>query len=174
MPRLLADSLRRRFRFHAWASGALADALLEASCTPGGQPLPEALDRARGVLAHTLVADRVWLMRLRGERTDALALWPTLDARGLRLLAQRNADAYEDLLEPLADDDLARVAAYRALDGTRHRSAVHDVLEHVLLHGAHHRGQAAAALRAAGVAPPRLDYIAWVRARDAPPDDLTG
>lgn len=169
MPRLLADSLRRRARFHAWASAALADALVTAEAALPEQVAPEALARARALLAHALVADRVWLLRLRGEPTDALALWPSLDARGLRLLARRNADAYAGLLAALADEDLLRTVPYRTLDGERRHSAVADVLEHVLLHGAHHRGQAAAALRAAGVVPPRLDFIAWVRAGESPP-----
>ena len=38
-------------------------------------------------------------------------------------------------------------------------SRVEDVLTHVLLHGAYHRGQIASALREAGLTPPYTDYI---------------
>ena len=38
-------------------------------------------------------------------------------------------------------------------------SRVADVLTHVALHGAHHRGQLVAELRAAGHVPPYVDFI---------------
>jgi uncharacterized damage-inducible protein DinB len=43
------------------------------------------------------------------------------------------------------------------------RSAVGDVLDHVLLHGAYHRGQIASDLRAAGCEPAYTDFIHAVR-----------
>ena len=143
-----ADSLRRRFRYHAWATATLAEAVAG---------VPSALRP----LAHALVADRVWLLRLRGEPTAGVALWPDLDADGCRALARRNAAAYADLLA--APPDLDGTVSYTTSSGVAHETAVRDVLDHVLLHAAHHRGQANAALRAAEAAPPWVDFVAWVR-----------
>lgn len=151
-----ADALRRRFRYHAWANARLADAL-------GGAP-PEA---ARRPLAHALTADRVWLLRLHGEPTEGVALWPALDGAGCRALARRNAEAWEVFLtpggEPLGAAALHAPTDYANSRGERFDTAVGDVLEHVLLHAAYHRGQVAAALRADGQTPPATDLVVWLR-----------
>jgi uncharacterized damage-inducible protein DinB len=148
------DRYRRRFRYHTWATGQLAGALDDT----------EAHERARAYLAHAATADRVWLLRLRGEPTDGVALWPTLPPDGVRSLARLNADAWAAFLAGIDGRGLARTAAYTNTRGEAFETVVGDVLDHVLLHGAYHRGQAAAALRAAGTAPAGTDFIVWVRA----------
>lgn len=164
-----AARLHRRFRYHAWATARLAAALPDASA-------------AVRPLAHALTADRVWWLRLRGEPTEGVALWPALDADGCRALARRNAEAWDAALrpdgEPLGDDALDAPTDYANSRGERFDTAVGDVLEHVLLHAAYHRGQAAAALRAEGVGPPATDFVVWLRLGEpdppapAPPTDL--
>ncbi|MCH7639833.1 MAG: hypothetical protein IH855_10275 [Bacteroidetes bacterium] len=53
--------------------------------------------------------------------------------------------------------------AYTTTTGTGFENTVDDILNHALLHGMYHGGQAASALRAADTAPPAIDYIKWVR-----------
>lgn len=150
------DAYRRRFAYHEWATRALADMLTDG----------EAHEPGRALLAHAATADRVWLRRLRGEGTDGVALWPALSREDIGALARRNAEEWTGWLDALADSDLPRLVAYRNTKGEGFDTTVEDVLTHVLLHGAYHRGQVAAALRAAGTAPPATDYIAWVRRGD--------
>ena len=47
---------------------------------------------------------------------------------------------------------------YTTTTGTGFQSTVGDILNHALLHGMYHRGQAGSDLRAAGTAPPATDY----------------
>ena len=149
-------SLRRRFRYHAWATATVVEAVAAAGAPAALRPL-----------GHALTADRVWLLRLRGEPTEGVALWPDLDAAGCQALARRNADAYAGVLA--APPALDAAVAYRTSGGVAHETPVGDVLDHVLLHAAHHRGQANAALRAAGATPPTIDFIAWVRRGEPAP-----
>ena len=153
----LLHSFRRRFRYHEWAMATLADALLTADAA------------ARRPFAHVLAADRVWLLRLRGEPPEEAALWPDLDAPACQSLARRNADAYAAYLARLDDALLERPVAYRNSRGAAYETPVSDVLDHVLLHASHHRGQTNAALRAAGAEPPHVDWIAWLRAGEPAP-----
>jgi uncharacterized damage-inducible protein DinB len=44
------------------------------------------------------------------------------------------------------------------------RSQISDILLHVALHSSYHRGQIAAAVRAAGVTPVNTDFITFARA----------
>jgi uncharacterized damage-inducible protein DinB len=114
-------------------------------------------------MAHACTADRVWLRRLRGESTVGTELWPALTPREVAGLADANAEELAEAVAALRDADLAVDLRYRNMAGDLFSTSVGDILEHVLLHGAYHRGQAAAALRAADVAPPATDYVAWVR-----------
>ena len=150
------DALRRRFRHHAWAGSTLAEAV-------AATPAPDALRP----FAHALAADRVWHHRLAGAPTASLEIWPALDADGCRALwAATTADWQTFLAESVR---LGEVAAYQNSRGEPFESPVADVLDHVLLHAAHHRGQACAALRAAGAVPPALDLIVWSRSGEPAP-----
>ena len=143
-------SVRRRFRHHAWAGSALLGVIAD-------HPAPGALRP----FAHALAADRVWHHRLTGAPAEGLEFWPILDVAGCRvLLAETTADWTATLGGPV---DLDAGLAYQNSRGEPFESAVADVLDHVLLHAAHHRGQANAALRVSGATPRALDFIFWAR-----------
>jgi uncharacterized damage-inducible protein DinB len=141
----------RRFRYHFWATHRLAEALGREH------------ERASAYLAHACTSDLVWLMRLRGESTAGIELWPALDPADVRDLARSNEAGWTGYLADSQDASLAGIVAYRNQRGESYETPAGDIIEHVLLHGAYHRGQAAAAIRAAGSAPPATDFIVWVR-----------
>ena len=64
------------------------------------------------------------------------------------------------LEEPLVDRASVR---YRNSRGEEFHTPVGDLLTHVLMHGAYHRGQIAASVRRAGGEPAATDYIAFTR-----------
>jgi uncharacterized damage-inducible protein DinB len=67
--------------------------------------------------------------------------------------------------------DPARLAAkvtYTSTEGETYTNTVADIVSQVVTHGAHHRGQIIAALRAAGHTPPLLDFIYAVRIGQVP------
>ncbi|PAP75703.1 DinB family protein [Rubrivirga marina] len=150
------DAVRRRFRHHVWAGSTLLGVIAD-------HPAPDALRP----FAHALAADRVWHHRLAGAPTDGLEIWPALDVDGCRALLQETTDDWQAFLAgPL---DLDGPAVYQNSRGEPFESAVRDVFDHVLLHAAHHRGQANAALRAAGATPRALDFIFWARSGEPAP-----
>ena len=150
------DVVRRRFRHHAWAGSALLGVI-------AAHPAPDALRP----FAHALAADRVWHRRLAGASSSGLEIWPALDVSGSRaLLEETTADWRTFLTGPV---DLHATVTYQNSRGEPFESAVRDVLDHVLLHAAHHRGQANAALRAAGATLRALDFIFWARSGEPAP-----
>ncbi len=148
--------LRRLFDHAAWADRLALDALAAAPEASRAGPLR--------LLAHLLAAERVWLLRLRGEASAAQPIWPELPLERCAALAADNAAAYARYLDALTDEAAAREVAYTNSQGVSFRTRVSDVLTHVALHGAYHRGQVAAALRAAGADPVNTDFITFVRA----------
>ncbi|HEU0299893.1 MAG TPA: DinB family protein [Longimicrobium sp.] len=147
--------LERLFRHMAWADQRVLALLAAIPDDP--QPEP------RRLFSHVLAAERVWLLRLRGEDSVVQPIWPMYSLEELAELARRNREEYARYLEGCGDDALAAEVEYRNTQGTEFRTAVSDVLLQVFLHGAYHRGQIAAAVRGAGREPVNTDFITFAR-----------
>jgi len=159
------DELRRLHEHSAWANRAVLDALRELDPPP-------AASLAR--FAHVLGAERLWLVRL-GVIEQPGAVWPDDDLERCADELEVLAASWRVLLDELAsaspaesDARLARSIDYVNSLGQPWTNAVADVLLHVPLHGAHHRGQIAAELRALGHEPPYVDWIEAVRRGHVP------
>ncbi|HEX6926718.1 MAG TPA: DinB family protein [Longimicrobiaceae bacterium] len=128
--------------------------------------LEEKDTEARRYLHHVLAAERVWLLRLRGESSAGQEIWPQLSDEEARSLATENREGYRRYLDSLSEADLERAIDYANQAGRRFRTPIIDILMHVATHGAYHRGQVARARREAGGVPLNTDYITYVRELD--------
>lgn len=149
----MIEHLRNMHSHMAWADSRTLESLIRTN----GEPAT-----ARGIYAHVLGAEHVWLARLRGERAS-LAVWPELDMDGCARLARQNAEAIGSFISTLGAADLEREVAYTNSAGLPFRSKVADIVLHLFLHGTYHRGQVALLLRSSGAIPEPTDYIAFVR-----------
>jgi uncharacterized damage-inducible protein DinB len=147
------------FEHMAWADARVITRLTEL-----GDAAPA---DAMRLLAHLTAAERVWLLRLRGEDASAQAIWPDWGIDEIRAVATENAAAYRLLLHTLDAAGAARIVEYRNSQGVGFRSAVRDILSQVALHGSYHRGQIAWLLRAGGHPPVSTDYIVFARERES-------
>ncbi len=171
---MLRRSLARRFAHHTWAQSTLADALEVASRPddpddpgepgkPEGQGPPDAvIATSCKTFAHVSATEWLWLRRI-GHGTVEAAVWPNWSIEQVRGHIAPLDSAWKRVLEGFDTAEHARTVAYTNSKGETYRNSVADVLEHVLQHGAYHRGQIAAAIRASGLEPPYLDYIHAVR-----------
>lgn len=148
------EIIERMFRHLEWANQHVL-ALVERD--------PRNSEPAMGVLAHMFAAERVWLLRIRGENSRSQAVWPTLSREAMVAMAAETSVGYAGLLAGATDDDLARVVTYTNQSGRTFLTRVDDILIHVATHGAYHRGQIAASVRRAGGEPVNTDYITYVR-----------
>ena len=147
------QEIRRLFTHDGWANRETLGALRSAGRPP---------ERALAILSHILGAERLWLDRVL-ERKPAVAVWPDLTLERCRGEIDGLERSWDNLLDDLSPDDLEREIVYVNTKGERWSSSVRDVLSHVVLHSAHHRGQIASGLRAAGLEPPYTDFIHAVR-----------
>jgi uncharacterized damage-inducible protein DinB len=123
---------------------------------------PAVQTEALPLLAHMLGAEHIWLSRLRGQPATH-SVWPTLTATECEQLLDENAAGYESFASGLGDHDFSAVIRYRNSKGDEFANTVIDILTHVVVHGAYHRGQVAKALGRAGVAAVSTDYITFAR-----------
>jgi uncharacterized damage-inducible protein DinB len=118
---------------------------------------------AGGLCGHVLAAEHVWLARMLRQATT-VAVWPTLTLPECETLADENAAGWAAFLASRSDADLGEPISYRNQRGEEHVTAVIDIVTHVAIHGAYHRGQIAKMVARAGGAAVNTDYIMWLRA----------
>lgn len=153
----MSDILPQLFAHLKWA-----DERVHASLVDAANPPAHTLD----LFAHVVAAEHVWLSRIRGE-TPEVPVWPRLSLSQCAELGARNAEEFLALAESLDETALDGGITYRNSAGAEFTSTLKDILLHVALHGAYHRGQIAAAVRAGGDTPASTDYIAFVRGAPA-------
>jgi uncharacterized damage-inducible protein DinB len=129
-----------------------------------GMPDPPA--KAVELLAHVVAAERVWLSRIDSTKSP-VAVWPNLSLDESERLLRENFQDYKRTLGRLTSEGLQQPITYRNSAGDQFTSTVEDILTQVLTHGAYHRGQIAAVVRAAGGTPNPTDYIAYIRGSPA-------
>lgn len=123
--------------------------------------------RARELFAHVLAAERVWLARLRTGDSSGIELWPQATASECEERMRRNLAGYRDLSDSWEEADLRSRVAYENSEGERYETPTGEILLQVFLHGEHHRGQIARAVREAGHEPVNTDFIQFSRERPA-------
>lgn len=141
-------SFSKRVAYHFWATDRLIECLSD----------DDAHNRARGYIAHALVADRVWMTRLKGEPLGPLVLFPDATLEKIMALRDESFDFYSNYSDAA---ELDATVEYTNTKGIAYQNTVEDILNHVLMHGMYHRGQAATALREAGSNPPATDFIVF-------------
>jgi uncharacterized damage-inducible protein DinB len=153
----MKDHFSKLFKHVAWADARVLQSLRAAHSV-----LKKDLD----LYSHILGSEHVWLSRIKGVPAK-VAVWPTLTLDEADRLAGENVAAFEGVVAQLTEEGRATPITYRNSAGDQYTSTLEDILTHVCLHGAYHRGQIAASLRAAGDVPSPTDYIAFARGTPA-------
>jgi uncharacterized damage-inducible protein DinB len=144
---------RRMFLFDHWANMVSL-----GTVAPVADRVPQAL----AWLNHVLGAKRIWLARVTGTPMP-FGVNPTFGVLELGAEFEIARDEWSRFLDSQADKDVTRVIHYNSLKGEPFHSPLGDILAHLPVHGQHHRGQVNAALRAAGLTPPAIDFIVAAR-----------
>lgn len=149
----LAEYLRRGFSYDAWAN----QEVLTAIKTAGGEDA-----RSLNLMSHIFAAERVWLERLR-QQPQSVPVWPSFDLNRCQQEATNLTKLWHDYLDLVTAGDISLSITYKNSKGEEWTSTIADVLTHVIMHSAYHRGQIASHMREAGQTPAYTDYIHGVR-----------
>lgn len=106
-------------------------------------------------MGHIVGAETLWHARLTGARAP-LAVWPDLAPGQVETWVADLDGMWTRYLEGAR---LEESVSYTNTKGDAFSSTVEDVLTHVVMHSAYHRGQIAADVRAAGHEPAYTDFI---------------
>jgi uncharacterized damage-inducible protein DinB len=145
--------LAELFQYDAWANRRVLESLKQ----------PQAPSKAVELFAHILAAQEIWLARLAGLDSSQVHVWPPLTVAECEEGQRRLERALADYVRGLSGEALEQPLDYRNTAGKEFRNTPRQILTHVAFHGQHHRGQIAACLREAGIAPAATDLIAHFR-----------
>ncbi len=149
--------LSRQFAYDAWANRAVLTAIKEILSPAGNNPT-----RSLQLLAHIQSAERLWLERLTQHR-QSLPVWPELNLSECEIQIAELPKLWQDYLGQLSSPALSTNISYSNSKGESFHSSIEEVLTHVVLHSAYHRGQIATEMRAGGYTPAYTDFIHAVR-----------
>lgn len=149
----LADSVRRQFVYDEWAN----QEVLAAIRASGG-----ANERSLQLLAHILSAEQLWLERLK-QQPQTLPVWPKADLDQCEAQIAELDRKWREHLDLITVGDLSQTVSYTNSKGEKWTSTIGDILTHVILHSAYHRGQIASHMRESGQTPAYTDFIHGVR-----------
>lgn len=138
--------------------GVWADARFLEALRAAGAPPASVLRE----LAHVRGAQEAWHSRIQ-HRDPTLAVWPDLSLAELAVEGAKVDANYRVLFTALSPATLDQPISYTNSAGLPFTTEIVQILLHVFTHGQYHRGKANVALRAAGVEPVGVDYIAFLR-----------
>jgi uncharacterized damage-inducible protein DinB len=149
----LHEHFVRLYMYDEWANREALRSLRNAATLPA---------KSKRWLAHIVAAEWLWLSRLQ-QQTSPMAVWPEMDLDDCEAQISSISRGWQQYLEALTPDALAQEISYVNSRGERFASAIQDILLHVVMHAAYHRGQIAADVRASGSEPAYTDFIHAVR-----------
>lgn len=147
----MTDILARLLRYDVWANREMLDSI------PVESPPPRSLRW----MNHIVAAELLWLSRM-ARKPAPLPVWPDISLEDCAKLLDNLSG---ELMESLSNEPLSQPVAYTNSKGESWTSTIEDILTHLAIHSAYHRGQIASDLRVAGHQPAYTDYIHAVRQR---------
>jgi uncharacterized damage-inducible protein DinB len=149
----MLEHIKNLFSYDDWANREVLASLQALNAPP---------ERSVKLLAHILSAERLWLERLLVHK-QTLPVWPLSRLAQCELEIDQLPGLWKNYLTALGEAGLARSLTYKNTKGESFSSQKQDILLHVVMHSAYHRGQIAADMRAAGFTPPYTDFIHAMR-----------
>jgi uncharacterized damage-inducible protein DinB len=146
------EHLRELFIYNDWANRRIVTAL---ESSPG--------EKARKILAHLLITEKEYYARLYGKDSTGFDFWQNLSLEDCGNLAKENAENYERILKRFDDEGLGQIAKYKTSEGVAYQNTFRELLTHVLFHSSTHRGNIILKMREENYAPPKIDYIIYLR-----------
>ncbi len=145
------------FRYESWANEEVSACLTKLDDPP---------EKAISLMSHIINAQDVWLCRITGKSYDVNSVWKTLSKSDIPAALSRSSSALCDYVNNLTEGDIEKTIEYTNIKGEGFKSILKDILTHLIIHSAYHRGQIVMLLKQDVKVLPATDYIKFVRDND--------
>lgn len=146
------EHLRGLFVYNDWANRRIIRSLEAHSSA-----------KSLNILAHLLITEKEYFERLYGKDSTGFDFWQNLSLAECGDLTRETAANYDRLLKRFDEEGLSLRARYKTSEGVAHENTFRELLSHVLVHSATHRGNIVRQMRAENIVPPLIDYIIYLR-----------
>lgn len=160
-----SNTLQKLFRYKAWANDEMLTAVKQFEDGSAGSDREIALR----ILNHTYIVDRIFAANLRRMRHEYDAP-NTADVPTLEQLTEsirRSDQWYIDYVASLDREHLAESIDFVFTDGGPGRMSREEMLMHIALHGAGHRGQLGLLMLKHSMIPPPDRFTSYLHAAEA-------
>lgn len=153
---MLNSHFEKLFHYEKWANDKVLIACL------GLEEMPPRVGR---VFAHLLSAQKIWLNRLQ-EQPQNQAVWPDYPPEAWSKILNAQYQEIIQWIRSLNESDFQRAIGYKNSKGVSFSTSIQDILQHLLLHAAYHRGQIIVLIKPLLEQIPASDYIFYLRDPD--------
>jgi uncharacterized damage-inducible protein DinB len=159
----MSDTLKRLFRYKAWANDELLTALAGL-----GDDSP-VTDLAIRALSHSHIVDRIFAAHLRRQAHDYASANPAVQPALAALSRDIRASdrEYVDYVDALDRAQLDERIDFAFTDGAPGRMSREEMLMHVVTHGVGHRGQVSAVMLLESLQPAADGFTTWLHRAEA-------
>lgn len=157
---MTVENLEALYDYSYWANERLFQSISKIKPEEFTQSVAGGRESIRNTMAHVLSTEWGWLSRCGGRQRKAKLDpidYPTVEA----LVEEwSKVETYvRDFLSGLQDEDLARSVEYLGSERKKRTMPLGELMQHSIIHAAHHRGQVALLLRELGYAPGHFDLL---------------
>ena len=145
----MKEFFKQIFEYEHWANLKVLESMICAS---------ETHQRAIEIYSHTIAAQRIWLDRINGDKTE-LKVWEVFDTKIMLELLEIN---YTDIKKVIDNQDFEQLIAYQNSSGQHYTTIIKQILSHLALHASYHRGQVVLLLKDHVDNLPITDFIFYV------------
>lgn len=155
--------------YNYWANGLIlkyAEKLSEEQFT---QENPDSRQSVRDILAHTMLAEWLWLDRMQGKSRTLEEFKKFFKLERYPTIKECYDDWFDielrmrEFLAEMPEKQLVEKFSYVRSDGTELEDRYMDVFTQLAFHGMQHRAELAAILTDLGHSPGNIDYIIYLR-----------
>jgi uncharacterized damage-inducible protein DinB len=161
------NDLETLLDYHYWARDRMLDAVEPLSTEEFNRDLRNSFPSIRATVVHMYSADWVWCARWTGDSPAAMPDPAPADCPDVPAIRRAWVDQEREvrgILASVGEGGVTRPMQYRGFGGQLQAQPFWQQLQHLVNHGAYHRGQVTTMLRQLGVTSLKsVDLIAFYR-----------
>ncbi len=156
-----ADQLRAMVAYNCWANDKILVQAAKLTEEERRDVRDEQSGSVFGQMSHVLVAQRVWLARIRGDAVDS-------EMREVHALDPEFAVSHAEMTAfaaQLSAEDCARTIAYTDSSGVAWERPLWQLITQAVNHGTHHRAETGRLLAILDHSPGDMDFVIFAAER---------
>jgi uncharacterized damage-inducible protein DinB len=141
------------FEYEKWANNEIVNSL---------QTLSDEPEKAMSIMSHIINAQIRWLSRIKNIPPES-EVWQSYSQSEIKDVLKKSSHDLSHFLNSISDSDLERKITYVNTKGDSFVSSLKEILTHLAVHSAYHRGQIIILIKPVVKTLPYTDYIYFAR-----------